>query len=272
MSNQGIEAMGEKVRQRVSNEQAIMQNEKDDGQKEPTLSFVRQCFYSNEVGDSLLYNVIHRGKFAYNVVSGRWMAWINPQWTVDHKGAALAAAEGVVKQYLRLVDDLDKKIDKSESKSESNKLVKRKTAILKRLDRLRTSRGRKSLLDCCATNASPLCVHQDDMDTNPWLLPCANGVIDLRTGALRPGSPYDYITIASEVKWQSIGEKCPHWENFLNSILDNDTEVIEYLQRVLGYACTGLNTERIFLVLFGKHGQNGKGTMLEILYLKFPGN
>ncbi len=266
MSDQEMKAIAEKVAQRVQKEEAMISPGDEQVSKDSTLAFVWQCFFSNEVGDSLLYNHIHQGKFAHNVVSSRWMAWVNPHWVIDHKGAALAAAEGVVDQYLRLVDDLDKKIRTADSKGEASKLGKRKTAILKRIDRLRTARGRKSLISCCATNSSPIFIHPDMLDQDPWLMGCSNGVIDLRTGAFRAGSPYDYLTIASNIKWLSIDEPCPHWMSFLDTILDGDTEVIGYLQRVLGYACTGLNQERVFFVFFGRHGQNGKGTLMEILY------
>lgn len=266
MSDQEMKAIAEKVAQRVQEEESMISPGDEQDSKNPPLSFVWQCFFSNEVGDSLLYNHIHQGRFAYNVVSGRWMAWVDPPWVVDHKGSALAAAEGVVEQYLRLLDDLDKKISNAESKGEASKLGKRKTAVLKRIDRLRTGRGRKSLLDCCATNAAPLLVHPRFLDQEPWLFPCANGVVDLRTGVHRPGRPEDYLTIASEIEWKGIDEPCPQWDSFLDAILDGESEVIEYLHRILGYACTGLNQERVFLVLFGKHGQNGKGTMMEVLY------
>lgn len=265
MSVADIAAYRDKVNKRVEEEKSKGPGDGEGSNEGPPMDFIRKCFVSNEVGDSLLYNHIHRGCFAYNVISGRWMTWENPHWVIDHDGACLAAAEGVVNQYLRWVVEIDERVGKVD-KQEAGKLLKRKSAILKRLDRLRTGRGRKSMLDCCATNADPLTVHPRQLDQEPWLFPCASEVVDLRTGVSRPGRPEDYLTISSKIEWKGIEEPCPHWEAFLLAILDGNKEVIDYLQRVLGYAITGLNVERIFLVLFGKHGQNGKGTMMEILY------
>ncbi len=264
-----LKIITDQVEQRVIQEAAALPHtlQSDPVENNQTgLSFIRQCFFANEVGDSVLYNEVHRQKFVYNVISGRWLVWIDPHWVIDYNGASVAAAEGVVEQYLRLVTDLDQQIGKADNKSESSKLIRRKTAILKRIDRLRTGRGRKSLLDCCASNNNPLTVHSSMLDQQPWLLPCRNGVIDLRTGVHRPGRPEDYLTIASDIEWRGIDEPCPQWMDFLDEILDGNQDVISYLHRVLGYSCTGLNQERIFLVLFGKHGQNGKGTLMEILY------
>lgn len=265
MSVADLDAYRDKVNKRVDEEKSRGPGESDGSDEGPPMDFIRKCFVSNEVGDSLLYNHIHQGRFAYNVISGRWMTWKNPHWVVDHDGASLAAAEGVVNQYLRWVVEIDERVRKVD-KQEAGKLLKRKTAILKRLDRLRTGRGRKSLLDCCATNSNPITVHPSQLDQQPWLFPCSNEVVDLRTGVSRPGRPEDYLTISSPIEWKGIDEPCPHWEEFLRSVLDGNQGVIDYLNRVFGYTITGLNLERLFLVFFGKHGQNGKGTIMEILY------
>lgn len=268
MSIADIASYRDKVKKRVDDEKSRGADDQGGDDQGPPMDFVRKCFTSNEVGDSLLYNHIHNGVFAYNVISGRWMIWENPHWVIDHDGACLAAAEGVVNQYLRWVAEIDERVAKVDGvdKKEVTRLLKRRSAILKRVDRLRTNRGRKSMLDCCATNADPITVHPKQLDKEPWLFPCANEVVDLRTGVGRSGRPTDYLTMSSDIEWKGIDEPCPHWDGFLMAILDNNHDVVDYLMRVLGYAITGLNVERIFLVLFGKHGQNGKGTMMEVLY------
>ncbi len=266
MSLTDISSYRDKVNKRVEAEKSRGAGEKKGGDDGPPVDFIRKCYLSNEVGDSLLYNHIHRDRFVYNVITGRWLVWENPHWVVDHDGASLAAAEGVVDQYLRLIADIDDRIGKSTDKGITKQLISTKTSVIKRLLRLRTGRGRKNVLDCCRSNAAPITVHPKQLDQEPWLFPCANAVVDLRTGVSRPGRPEDYLTMASDITWKGIDEPCPGWEKFLQDILDGNQDVIDYLHRVLGYTITGLNTERLFLVLFGKHGQNGKGTMMEILY------
>ncbi len=41
---------------------------------------------------------------------------------------------------------------------------------------------------------SMLVVKAERLDTDPWLLNCANGTVDLRTGTLKAHRPEDYIT------------------------------------------------------------------------------
>jgi putative DNA primase/helicase len=47
--------------------------------------------------------------------------------------------------------------------------------------------------------------------------------------------------------------------------MDGDKEMSQFMQRLLGYCLSGLTTERIFPILYGQDGQNGKGTLLETL-------
>ncbi len=267
MSVADIDSYRDKVNKRVEVEKSKGAGEEGGNDEGPPLDFVRKCYMANEVGDSWLYNSVHRGRFVYNVITKCWMTWADPHWVDDHNDTTLASMEGVVDQYLRLVTDYDERIGKADSAAESKKLIGKKVSVLKRISsKLRGDAGRKKVLSCSRSNADPLTVHPRQLDQEPWLFPCANAVVDLRTGVSRPGRPEDYLTKASEIEWQGIDEPCPNWESFLSAILDDDQEVISFLGRVLGYAITGLNMERIFLVLFGKHGQNGKGTMLEILY------
>lgn len=241
----------------------------DDG---PPIEFVQKCYLSNEVGDSLLFNHLHRDKFINNVLSkDGWFYYVGPHWEIDYHKKAKAAAEAVVEQYLRLLKpitdaladlDFNNKDDKPEIKS----LTFKKKNLLARIDRLRSDRGRNSMLNCAISNSDPLTIHPDQLDKEPWLFPCQNGVIDLRSGSFREGSPADYLTISSPTMWEGIEAQCPVWEKTLLEIFDNNIETIKYLQKVLGYTITGLKSERIFIVFYGPHGQNGKGTIIDTLF------
>ena len=50
-------------------------------------------------------------------------------------------------------------------------------------------------------------------DSNPYLLNCKNGTVDLKTGKLRPHSPADLITKLCPVKFKS-GARCGVWTKF----------------------------------------------------------
>ncbi len=56
----------------------------------------------------------------------------------------------------------------------------------------------------------------------------------------------------------------PKWDAFISEIFRDDRELIQYVQRVVGYSLTGVVSERAFFVLYGS-GRNGKSVFLETL-------
>ncbi len=267
-----INGYKEQVKARVSQEEGIKKPaDPQPADEEPDLDFVERCYRANEVGDSLLFNRLYRDQFLFNVVSGRWMCYQGPHWEIDHHSKTKAAAEGVVQQYLRLLEQVEEELeglgDKNKDNASQHAILNfRKKGLLERLNRLRSASGRKSMLECAVSNSDPLTVHTDLLDQQPWLFPCQNGVIDLRTGNFSAGSPSYLLTSAAPTTWTGINTPCLAWESFLREIFDNNQEVIDYLQKVLGYVITGLKSERIFIVFYGPHGQNGKGTLIDVLY------
>jgi P4 family phage/plasmid primase-like protien len=106
-----------------------------------------------------------------------------------------------------------------------------------------------------------LTVEPSSLDRDPWALNCANGTIDLRTGALRPHSQTDYITRCAPVAFSPSAE-APRFNRFLSEIMDADTARIAFLRRWFGYCATGDVREQKLIVHVGPGG-NGKSTLLQ---------
>jgi putative DNA primase/helicase len=96
----------------------------------------------------------------------------------------------------------------------------------------------------------------DQWDTDPWLLNTPAGVIDLRTGAMRPARPDDYMT-----KITTVGPdpacSVPVWLAFLDRITDSNAELIAFQHRFFGYCLTGITREQVLGFGYGS-GANGK--------------
>ncbi|GAB4446314.1 MAG: hypothetical protein Kow0031_28980 [Anaerolineae bacterium] len=86
----------------------------------------------------------------------------------------------------------------------------------------------------------------------------------MATGSFRPGRPADYIRVAAPVLWAGLDAPAPRWEQFLQEIFAGDVELINFIQRLLGYAITGQVTEHILPIFWGQ-GRNGKGTLIETI-------
>jgi putative DNA primase/helicase len=103
----------------------------------------------------------------------------------------------------------------------------------------------------------------DQFDTDPWLLNCRNGTLDLRTGTLKPHDQNDYLTRMIPIVYDPAAT-CPRWEAFLLAVMNDDAAVIDFLQEAVGYSLTGSIQEQCVFLLYGK-GANGKSTFLTVL-------
>lgn len=144
-------------------------------------------------------------------------------------------------------------------------LLTEQKAFHRRIDSLRKIAGAAECVEWAHVIERPLAITGDELDQQPLVLPCVNGIIEMETGELRPGTPGDLLSKACPVEYRGFDEPCPEWENFLASI-QPDEEVRDFLQVLLGYAVTGLTAEQFIAVFIGP-GRNGKGLLFEILEL-----
>ncbi len=100
-------------------------------------------------------------------------------------------------------------------------------------------------------------------DANKFLLPCANGVVNLQTGELAPGRPEDLCSLGAYAAYDP-NATCPRWMMFLNEIFDSDADLIDFIWRAIGYSLSGATNEQCLFLLHGV-GANGKTTFLRVL-------
>jgi putative DNA primase/helicase len=76
--------------------------------------------------------------------------------------------------------------------------------------------------------------------------------------------PLDYITKKTACDVAPAGTPHPLWRAFLVRVTGGNTELQQFLQRYVGYCCTGLTTEHTFVFAYGT-GANGKSTFINTL-------
>ena len=105
----------------------------------------------------------------------------------------------------------------------------------------------------------PIADAGDGWDADPWLLGVPNGVIELRTGTLRPGQPDDRITMQIGAPFDPDAT-APRWTQFIQEVFLGNQSLVDFVHRAIGYSLTGITTEQVLFLLYGT-GANGKGTL-----------
>jgi putative DNA primase/helicase len=103
----------------------------------------------------------------------------------------------------------------------------------------------------------------DNLDANGWDLNTPNGIINLRTGILRPSDPAALCTRSTAVPFDQDADQ-GRWQEFLADTFGDDHELVAYLQRLVGYSAVGVVGPHVLPFAHGSGG-NGKGVFLEAL-------
>ena len=178
----------------------------------------------------------------------KWFRYDGRQWCSDDLGQmmrlAMKTAGTIINEAAAIAP-----IDSARSK----KMYNHGVASLNE-DRLR------KLLVC----AQPLCaVRPQELDADNWKFNCANWTLDLRTGHPLPHNPTDLITRMSPVVYNPAAT-CPTFDQFMLTIMNGSSDMISYIQKVLGSCLTGDITGQFLFVFYGS-GANGKSTLLDTI-------
>lgn len=119
-------------------------------------------------------------------------------------------------------------------------------------------------VDAMITSAIPyLTIPANHLDNHAHLLCVNNGIVNLKTGALEPHNPAYYLTKIVPVDY-TPGTPTPYWNAFLDTVFLGNRELIQYIQRAVGYTLTGSTDEHCLFFLYGV-GKNGKSVFFEVL-------
>ena len=231
-------------------------------------SFIKECLDANERGDGVMFASLFKDNFIYNITpkDGEWFSWNGNVWEIDHKSlAASNAVEECALEYERLEDALKievetGEIDKKHPDAWKLFLMKKYES---RVNRLRGRDGVGKVLHWAPIVEPSMACREEQFNRNPWLLPCRNGVVDLKKGTLISGSPADLMTKCLDIDFD------PHadytlWTKVLQEVSDSETDIPEFLKRSFGYAATGHAYEQYVWVFLGP-GRNGKGILFNLI-------
>lgn len=180
-----------------------------------------------------------------------WFVWDGRRWQVDDSGEVMRRAKATIRAIAHEAQAADDDDDGN------------------RADALRTwkktseAETRLKAMTSLASSERGMVIQPDDLDRNRMVFNVENGTLDLATGELRPHRRDDLLTLLAPVTFDPDAT-APLWENFLSTVMGGHAELIDYLQRLVGYSMTGDIGEQMMPVLYGT-GSNGKSTFITAL-------
>lgn len=209
---------------------------------------LKRTFPRTDSGNAELFAAKYTHELRYDHSRQRWLVWRQHWWSEDKDETVIRMAKSAVRSRFLACSHIEDKDDREEEvKWARNSEQRSRIEAMLRLARA----------EC------PLSDGGEDWDTDAYLLGVANGVIDLRTGTLRPGRQSDKLTLHSNIQFDPRAT-APRWEQFLIETFEGDEELINYTQRAAGYSLTGDVREQRLFVCEGL-GANGKSTFLKVL-------
>jgi putative DNA primase/helicase len=167
-----------------------------------------------------------------------WLIWDGKRWKIDNK-----------KEIERITAKVLRSLYKSEDEMETKwaRMCERRNIRMNSI---------KDLMPLVPGE-------REEFDRHKYLFNVENGIVDLKTGKLQSHDRDLSLTKITNIAFDE-NAKCPEWMNFLDQIFQGDKELVEYMQRLIGYSLTGEITEQIMVFLIGG-GSNGKSTFINTI-------
>lgn len=128
---------------------------------------------------------------------------------------------------------------------------------------LKKYEGRSKIMNTLSLAAPRLARSVEEFDGEQMVFAAKDTWIDLGKGKPIQPRPSKHISLQSQVAYD-VNAECPHFLEFIDQIFCADQELIEFVQRAVGYTLTGSTAEQCFFILNGD-GANGKSTFVNIL-------
>ncbi|TVM15043.1 hypothetical protein DPQ33_16275 [Oceanidesulfovibrio indonesiensis] len=239
---------------------------------------LRKDFDDNHMGDARRFSERFDGKLAYDNIQGRWFMYNQTHWKQDrghvHKHKVTEIADDYKALSFQMIQRIKEEkakpefqaLNKGDQKDHLRPLLANQKAYESRAKEIKDPTRINKVLDLSSVAAPGyLGVIGKEWNQDPHLFACGNKVLDLQSGKALDPNPKFYINRASTIEWAGLQAESELWDSFLGQVFNADQELIDYIQKCVGYWMTGLMTHQEFYCLWGPQGRNGKGVFFRTL-------
>jgi putative DNA primase/helicase len=213
-------------------------------------------FFANDYGNASIF-IRNLGDYIKYVSDFGWVHYTNGAWRVDD-AVAQYKYQQIIRQELErynLIFALEPDAD------ERRRIAERQ----KHFTQAMNTRAQIAALNSAAVQPNiQLDLKDLDSPRTAHLLNFSNGTVDLRTGALQPHNPSDFISKMIVTPYDPMATGS-FWNSTLETLFVGDKELISYIQMMLGASLYGSQDTRMLFIAYGPTGKNGKSTFFEAL-------
>jgi putative DNA primase/helicase len=210
-----------------------------------TPTSTRPAYRCSDTGNAERFRDKHRHHVRYCPEWRSWVYFDGRRWVEDVGGIIV---DQLMKDTLFGLYDESKRMDEDDAQK------------LRKWAATCESAGKRSAALELARSEMP--VYAREFDTNPYILNCPNGTLDLRTGQLRLARAEDYCTKVTAAEYVE-GAQDATWTTFLLEKFP-DIATRDWAQRLAGCILLGIRTEDIMVNPYGP-SRTGKTTFCESL-------
>lgn len=210
---------------------------------------------TTDLGNAERFVSQHGKRVRFVATWEKWLVWDGTRWRIDSTREVWRLAKKTVRAIYGEVAKLAKEPDADADEIEE----------LSAWAKASEKRERIAAMLALAANEEGVAIDHSVLDADPWALNCLNGTIDLRSGELRAHDPADLLTKSTAAEYpDEPGIDTPVWDEFLESTFAGNVGLIQFVQRLIGYAAAGVIQENALAILWGT-GSNGKTTLLNAI-------
>lgn len=208
----------------------------------------------SDVGNARLLAQMFRGTMVH-VPAWGWTVWDGGKWQAGAGWMVTLKAIEMADALLQAACDLLDEANRAEND-------KARAQAERAYAHARRSRQEARIKAAANLAAPELHAEAGEFDREPYDLNTPGGIIDLKTGRLRPHDPAARCTMMTAVTPKPGA--MPLFGRFLERITCGDKALARYLQQVAGMAAVGKVYEEGIVICYGE-GSNGKSTFLNLL-------
>lgn len=217
----------------------------------------------------ILFEEEGRTNVCASIKDDLWYEFKEHGWSASEKGVTIfmKITNVLVKKFTKMGRKLYRQLEKEDDEEDIKAMQEKQKQITKLVGNLKSAPFIKNVMEICRKyfyrpNFKKL------LDSNPDLIRCKNGVLDLKSMIFRDGEPEDMLSLSTNIEYKEFKDDSPEVHS-LSDFYDKiypDSDLKQYMLEYDANLLKGGNTNKVILIASGD-GDNGKSVKMDLTRL-----